>query len=154
MGARGFFRVAVVTLALTTVPAVASSMTDYDVQKAETWADALAICDVTRFLLTQPNLDASAIIALTTNNSHVPLYKPLFIPPSSFFSEAMRQTYERVKAAGQVTPQAYQEARMRYARLMLNSYRQSNPTDRVFMLDQMRLCYALAVDTSGKARTP
>lgn len=136
---------------LTAVPASAGSIRDYDVQKAETWADALAICDVTRFLMTKPKLESDVIIA--SGNSHVPLYKPYFMPPSGFFSEAMEATFERVRKAGQATPKAYSDARLRYARLMLSAYTDASLADQAFLDDQMKTCYALAVDTSGRAQT-
>jgi hypothetical protein len=57
-----------------------------------------------------------------------------------------------VRKAGEVTPEAYAKARLRYGRLMLGAYRNSDQTDQIFLADQMRTCYALAVDTTGNAR--
>lgn len=133
------------------VPASASGLTDYDVQKAETWADALAICDVTKFLLSDPKLDSEVIIAPVPGGSEVALRRPLFLPPTNFYSEVMKEMYERVLKAGQVTPDAYGKARLRYARLMLPAYH-GTTADETFLADQMKLCYALAADTSGRAR--
>ncbi len=135
---------------LMAVPASAGGIKDYDVQKAQTWADALAICDVTRFLTTNPKLESDVIIA--SGNSHVALFKPFFIPPSGFYSEVMRETYERVQKAGQVTQDQYGEARLRYARLMLSAFSYDNLADQAFLEEQMKTCYALAVDTTGKAQ--
>lgn len=147
-------RIAIVIFAVSmgVVPAAAGSMKDFDVQKAETWADALAICDVTRFLMTNPNLDSEVIIAAAPKTTHIALYRPYFIPSSNFFSEVMQETFERVRKAGEVTPEAYAKARLRYARLMIGTYRNSDQADQIFLADQMRTCYALAVDTTGNAR--
>ena len=154
MRVRVLLHISIVTLTavIGTVPVSADPMTTYDVSKAETWADALAICDVTRFLLSEPNLDAEVIISPMPGNVHVPLYKPYFIPPSSFYSDAMRETFERVQKAGQVNTESYGQARMRYTKLMLPAYRYASGADRAFLADQMKTCYALAVDTTGKAR--
>ena len=133
------------------VPASADSLTNYDVRKAETWADALAICDVTKFLLSEPKLDSEVIIAPVPGGSEVALRRPLFLPPTNFYSEVMKETYEKVLQAGQVTGTAYAEARLRYAKLMLGAYH-NTPEEKVFLADQMKTCYALAVDALGRAR--
>ncbi|HUO98755.1 MAG TPA: hypothetical protein VMU01_08800 [Rhizomicrobium sp.] len=135
-----------------TVPTFAAKMTDYDVTKADTWADALAICDVTRFLLSDPKLESDVIIAAAPNDPHVALYKPYFIPPSGFYSDVMKQVYERVLKAGLVTSDAYSKARLHYAQVMFDAYSHDSMADKAFLAEQMKTCYALAVDTSGKAR--
>lgn len=137
--------------AMVGVPASASSLADYDVQKADTWADALAICDVTKFLLTDPNLNSEVILAPVPGGAPVALYRPLFLPPSNFYSDSMRDTFERAQKSGQVTIDAYGAARNRYARLMLTAYK-GTKADHDYLADRMKLCYALAADASGRAR--
>lgn len=137
--------------AMVGVPASASSLADYDVQKADTWADALAICDVTKFLLTDPNLSSEVILAPVPGGAPVALYRPLFLPPSNFYSDKMRDTFERAQKSGQVTIDAYGAARNRYARLMLTAYR-GTKADHDYLADRMNLCYALAADASGRAK--
>jgi hypothetical protein len=134
-----------------TVPASAAGLADYDVQKAESWADALAICDVTKFLLSEPNLASEVIIAPVPGGAQVALRRPYFLPPANFYSEVMKETYERARASGQVTEEAYGAARLRYAKLMLSAYHGSM-ADKSFLADQMKLCYALASDASGRAK--
>ena len=154
MRAGFLLHISIVTLAMISwaVPASAESMKDFDVQKAQTWADALAICDVTKFLTTDPKLESEVIISSMPSHSQVALHRPYFIPPSSFYSDVMQETFERVRKAGLVTMNAYGAARLRYAKLMLRDYAFADATDQAFLADQMRLCYALAVDTTGRAQ--
>ena len=142
MRAGFLLHISIVTLAMITwaVPASAESMKDFDVQKAQTWADALAICDVTKFLTTDPKLESEVIISSMPSHSQVALYRPYFIPPSGFYSDVMQKTFERVRDAGLVTTRSYGEARQRYARLMLGAYGFASATDHAFLADQMRLC--------------
>ena len=155
MHARSLLKIAMMALAplAGASPSSAAVLSDYNVQKAETWADALAICDVTKFLLTEPKLDSEVIIAAVPGGAPVALRGPYFIPPSGFYSEVMKETFERVRTAGQVTPEAYNEARTRYTKLMFSAYTNAS-ANQAFLNDQMRVCYALAVDTTGRARKP
>lgn len=128
--------------------ASAASLKDYNVQKAQSWADALAICDVSKFLQSAPNLTSEVIIAAVPEGAPVALRAPLFIPPSNFYSQVMRDTFERARLSGQVTAEAYAAARYRYSKLMLAAYRGA-VYDQPFLDDQMRTCYALAGSARG-----
>ena len=149
------FFVSAVTLAglLGLSPAAAGHMTDFDLNKLESWSDAIAVCDVTRFLLTDPDTSADAILVAGRDNTHIALYTPLFAPPSNFFSAAMRQTFERVKKAGFVTDESYSRARLHYANRMIGAYGSATMDDKRYMADQMELCYHLAV-RAGVKLTP
>jgi hypothetical protein len=131
-------------------PASAGHMTDFDLNKLDNWADALAVCDVTRFLLTDPDLNADAILVTGHDNSRTVLYRPLYAPPTNFFSDAMRETYDNVRRAGFVTPEAYSKARVHYATVMLDAYRSATLAEKRYMLDQMDLCYHLAARAGVK----
>jgi hypothetical protein len=131
-------------------PAFAGHMTDFDLNKLDNWADALAVCDVTRFLLTDPDLSADAILVTGHDNSRTVLYRPLYAPPTNFFSDAMREAYANVRRAGFVTPEAYSKARIHYATAMLNAYRSATLAEKRYMLDQMDLCYHLAARAGVK----
>ncbi len=128
-------------------PAFAASIRDFDINKAPGWADALAICDVTRFLQTDPDLNIEILISKVPDVANGELRRPYYIPPTHFYSKVMRETFDSVEKTGQVTIAAYTDARYRYARLMLDAYRRATPSDRAFLDDQMKLCYALAVST-------
>jgi hypothetical protein len=131
-------------------PAFAGHMTDFDLNKLDNWADALAVCDVTRFLLTDPDLSADAILVSGHDNTSTVLYRPLFAPPTNFFSDAMRQAFTNVRKAGFVTPEAYSKARIHYATVMQNSYRSATLGEKRYMLEQMDLCYHLAARAGVK----
>lgn len=138
---------------LTLSSAGAGSMTDFDLNKLDGWADAIAVCDVTRFLLTDPDTNADAILVAGRGNTRTALYAPLFAPPDNFFSDAMQQTFARVKQAGFVTDESYGRARLRYAARMIGAYGSASLADKRFMADQMELCYHLAV-RAGVKLTP
>jgi len=131
-------------------PASAARMTDFDLNKLDNWADALAVCDVTRFLLTDPDVTADAILVSGHDNTHTVLYRPLFAPPTNFFSDAMREAFNNVQKAGFVTSDAYGRARLHYADAMIGAYRSASLADKRYMMDQMDLCYHLAARAGVK----
>jgi hypothetical protein len=135
---------------LSIAPASAGRITDYDLNKLNSWAEAIAVCDVTRFLLTDPDLSADVILVGGHDNSRVALYRPLFAPPTNFFSESMRETYENVHKAGLVTAEDYSRARIHYAQRMIDAYRNASLADKKFLKEQMELCYHLAARAGVK----
>lgn len=135
---------AVMVLAAIATPAPAARMTDFDLNKLDNWADAIAVCDITRFLLTDPDLSADVILVAGQDNTHTALYRPLYAPPTNFFSQSMRATFDKVRKAGFITPEAYGRARIHYASQMYSAYRGATLADKRYMMDQMDLCYHLA----------
>jgi len=111
----------------------------YSLDSLNNWSDAIAVCDVTRFLLTDPDLSADVISV-----KGVTLYAPLYIPPTTFFSKAMRETYINLRRTGAVNEQSVGQARIRYAQMMQDSYRHASSADKKFLLDQMDTCYRIA----------
>lgn len=136
--------VAVLAAMLGATPALAGNMTDFDLNKLDNWSDAIAVCDVTRFLLTDPDLNADVILVAGRDSTRVVLYRPLYAPPTNFFSDAMREAFENVRKAGFVTPESYGKSRIHYSNLMINAYRGASLADKRYLLDQMELCYHLA----------
>lgn len=130
--------------------AAAGGLTDYDLNKLDGWSDALAVCDITRFLLTDPDVGSDVILMGGKNNSHLVLYKPLFLPPDGFFSDIMRETYEKIRGASLTNPELYSAARRRYAALMINAFRGANGEDKKYLNEQMVLCYHLAARVGVK----
>jgi hypothetical protein len=141
---------AVLAAMLATTPAQAGRLTDFDLNKLDNWSDALAVCDVTRFLLTDPDVNADVILVSGRDNSRLALYRPLYAPPTNFFSDAMREAFENVRKAGFVTPDSYGKSRIRYAGQMINAYRGASLADKRYLLDQMELCYHLATRAGVK----
>lgn len=131
-------------------PARAGRLSDFDLNKLDSWADAVAVCDITRFLLTDPDLRGDVLIVAGSDNTSTALYRPLFVPPNNFFSEIMRQTFENLRKAGQVTPADYGRARIVYAKGMIEAYRGSTLKEKEALADQMALCYHLAVRSGVK----
>lgn len=144
----GKTRLAAVLVALLGAnPASAQAMKSFDINSAQSWNDALAICDVTSFLLTKPDLTVEVIVTPAPDATAGELRRPYFIPVSSFYSKVMKDTFEKVAKAGQATEAGYKNARYRYARAMLSAYPRASMADMAFLADQMRLCYALAANT-------
>ncbi len=139
--------VAVITI---TAPARAAHLSDFELAKLDNWANAIAVCDVTRFLLIDPNLDAEAIVVAGRGNTSTVLTKPLYAPPANFFSEVMREAYENLHKAGQITPDGYSRARIFYAGHMIDAYRSATLGEKHALADQMDLCYHLAARTGVK----
>ncbi len=111
----------------------------YSLDSLNSWADAIAVCAVTRFLLADPDLTADVIVVKGET-----LYAPLYIPPTNFFSRAMRETYIKLLKTGAVSERSVGQARIRYAQLMQDSYRHASTDDKKFLLDQMDTCYRVA----------
>src|SRR5512142_2513668 len=88
---------AAMLLAAMASSASAGRMTDFDLNKLDNWADAIAVCDITRFLLTDPDLSADEILVGGKDNTHTILYRPLYAPPTNFFSDAMREAFSNVR---------------------------------------------------------
>ncbi len=141
---------AALALALCASSASAEPLKSYDLNKLNSWSDALAVCDVSRFLLSDPNLSADAIVVPGGGNTHTVLYAPLYAPPTNFFSKAMREAYANLERAGLVSLDSFSTARLHYAREMLDSYRSASMSDKKFLKDQMDLCYHLAARTGVK----
>lgn len=144
---------AVAALLLAASPAAAGRLTDYDLNKLDNWSDAIAVCDVTRFLLTDPDVSADAILVAGRDNTRIILYRPLYAPPTSFFSDVMRETFDRVKKGGFVTLESYSKSRLHYAREMIAAYSSVTMAEKRYMADQMELCYQLA-NRAGVKLTP
>lgn len=134
-------------------PAAAEHMTDFDLNKLDNWSDAIAVCDITRFLLTNPDTSADAILVTGRDNSQVTLFKPMYAPPTNFFSDVMRATFDRVQKAGFVTLASYNRARVHFASQMISAYADASLADKRTMADEMELCYHLAV-RAGVKLTP
>jgi hypothetical protein len=86
-----------------------------DINKAKGWGDALAACDMTRFFLSNPDLEAGTIIAPGGGI----LYKPLFIPEKLLYTPSLLEAFNTLKAAGQVKREEVVEARFEFASTLI-----------------------------------
>ena len=148
--AKHFATVLAFTGLLGVSPAAAGHMTDFDLNKLDNWSDAIAVCDITRFLLTDPDTSADAILVAGRDNNRIPLYKPLYAPPTNFFSQVMHDTFDRVQKAGLVTLGSYSRSRLHFATQMIGAYSGASLADKRYKADQMELCYHLAVQAGVK----
>jgi len=114
-----------------------------DVNRAQNWAEALAACDITRFLLTDPDVTASAIIAPGEGAPQF-LYPPLYTPPNVLYTPSLLKTFEILQARGEVDRKSLTDARFRLANTVVPSFRKGDATDKAFLSDQMKLCNVLS----------
>lgn len=135
---------------LSIAPASAGRFSEFELNKLSDWTEAIAVCDVTRFLLTEPNINADVILTSGRGNAHVALHHPLYTPPTNFYSEPMREAYEILHKTGLVTAEGYSRARVHYARRMIEAYRNASSADKRALLEQLDLCYRLAARVGVK----
>jgi hypothetical protein len=105
-------------------------------------ADTLALCDLTAFLASNPNLDSDVIFA-TDEAGHrfmPPMRHPLYRPANLVFDNKVRRAVQRLEGAGLVKREAIADARARYDDDMLESWRYATPSDRRFVDAQFKRC--------------
>jgi hypothetical protein len=113
-----------------------------DVNKAQGWHDALAACDMTRFFLSNPDLEAGTIIAPGGGI----LYKPLFIPEKTLYTPSLNDALNTLEKAGQVKRADVVNARYRFASTLIPQFHKASEVDKDFLKDQMKLCNVLTDD--------
>jgi hypothetical protein len=147
---------AVLLALLVAAPAAAAPqprVTDFDVAKTQTWADALALCDLTAFLQSRPDLDADVIMAPDGRSEWLrPLYAPRFLPQGLFYDHNVRLAFERLERAGEVDRRAFGEARARHDRPLFRSFERARKAELEFLAEQSRLCAALVADVRSRYR--
>ena len=125
----------------------------FSVAQANGWAEALAICDLTRFLLEQRNLDADVILARDDRSGQFrAIYGPRFLPPNLLYDADLRHAFFRLERAGEVSRRSVGDARFQLDRPMLRAFRRMRSRDRLFLEEQSRTCSALQADI--RARYP
>ncbi len=123
----------------------------FDVEQAQGWAEALAVCDVTRFLVTRPDLDADVILATDESTGWMrPLYGPRFMPPNLFYDGEVKRAFHRLERAGELERNAFVEARARVDRPMMRRFRQQRASDRRFLEMQSDVCDALEAQVQSR----
>ena len=131
-------------------PAAATAPTRldrFDVNNSQTWADALALCDLTSFLRTRPSLDADVVLTVDpVSRMDRVLYGPRFQPPSLFFDGRLRRTFDRLEKSGEVDRGSVAAARRRYDLAMFAEFRSAGVRDQIFLEEQADLCTALNID--------
>ncbi len=110
--------------------------------KAQNWGEALAACDVTRFLLTDPDVTSNTIIAPGDGAPRI-LYPPLYMPPNLFYAPSLLQAFETLQARGEVDRKSVADARFRLASAVVPRFRKGDTLEKTFLADQMKLCNVL-----------
>lgn len=108
----------------------------------------MAACDITRFLLTDPDVTASTIIAPGDGALRV-LYPPLYTPPNLFYAPSLLEAFETLQARGEVDRRSVVDARYRLASTIVPRFRKGDTAEKLFLQDQMKLCNVL---TDGVAQ--
>jgi hypothetical protein len=119
-----------------------------DVDKAQGWGEALAACDLTRFLLSDPDVSASTIIAPGEGSPRF-LYPPLYMPPNLFYAPSLLEAFETLRARGEVDRKSVADARYRLAVAIVPRFHKGDTVEKTFLADQMKLCNVL---TDGVAK--
>ena len=116
-------------------------LADFEVARTDGWSRALALCDVSSFLLTEPDLDAHAILVRDGRGGWlVPLYGPRFLPPKVLYNAELRGALYRLEKAGEVSAADVASARRDIAKRMLPRFRRFRASERLFLEDQARVC--------------
>jgi len=124
------------------------ALAQLDLGKAQNWGEALAACDITRFLLSDPDVTSNTIIAPGDGAGRI-LYPPLYMPPNLFYAPSLRETFETLRARGEVDRKSVAAARFRLASTVLPKFRRGDTIGKVFLTDQMKLCNLLTDDVAA-----
>lgn len=138
------------TLAILTALALAAPATaapprrplsDFDVRQVHDLPGQLALCDLTAFLVTGPNLHSDVIIGparggATPRVMRQPYYRPL----TGLFDEDLDDAMRRMETRRQVTRHDVAVARTRYDVEMLRSYEFGSLQQRAFLDEQAKRC--------------
>ena len=125
----------------------------FEVTRAQGWPEALALCDLTRFLLSRPALDADVILTRDDNTGDFrPLYGPRFLPPNLLYDGELRRTFFRLQSEGETDRRSVGEARFRLDRAMFKAFRRGNVEQRLFLENQAETCSALTAQVRSRPR--
>jgi hypothetical protein len=148
--------IAAVALAMALVagPSLAAEPTTLkalDINRLQNWADALAACDMTSFLMTDPDLEAGTIIAPGVGGGSI-LYRPLYLPANLFYAPSLLQAFEVLQAGGEVDRKSVADARYKFASTLIPKFHKASEADKAFLVDQMKLCNVLTNGVMAKAK--
>jgi hypothetical protein len=119
-------------------------LTDYDVSRIQGLPDQLAVCDLTAFLATEPDVNADVIyVADPLDHQRWPLRWPYFRPLNVMVDEDLRMAFRELEARGALKRSDVVQARTRYDVGMVESYRRATLPERAFLQDQRRVCNAI-----------
>lgn len=116
-------------------------LSDFDVRKVHGLADQLALCDLTAFLNTGPNLQADVVVAPRHGGGNARVMRnPYYRPLTGLFDEDLDDALRVMEARHQLTRHAVAVARTHYDVEMLRSYDRASQAERTFLSDQTKVC--------------
>lgn len=122
-----------------------------DINGLQNWGDALAACDMTSFLMSDPDLEAGTIIAPGVGSGRI-LYRPLYLPPNLLYAPSLLQSFEVLEAKGEVDRKSVVDARYKFASTIIPKFHKATEADKAFLVDQMKLCNVLTDGVMAKAK--
>ncbi len=112
----------------------------FDPARAQTVAERLVLCDMSAFLASRPDLDAQVIYVRRDDQRYDPLIPPFAGGGSAWYEDDHRRAYQRLRSAGQVTPQELAAAQDRYIRPMTKVYERATPSQQRTLESTRRFC--------------
>jgi hypothetical protein len=112
----------------------------FDARAGDDLARKFAICDATRFLANNPELDADKVLVRRRDGRLDLLLPPYFVGGPQWYDEDIERAYRRMKTAGQVDYESVRAARRDVGRDMVKSFDRVNGSERVFLREQSRFC--------------
>lgn len=135
---------AAAALASPAAGAARQPLTDFDVSRIHGLPDQLAVCDLTAFLMTGPDVDADVIYVSDRADTRLrPLRWPYFRPRNVMVDEDMRTAFRKLESRRVLSRRDVAQARTRYDAAMIESYRRAPLPERALLQDQRRRCDAL-----------
>jgi hypothetical protein len=142
---------AAVLIAAPSLAAEPTTLKALDINRLQNWADALAACDMTSFLMSDPDLEAGTIIAPGVGSGRI-LYRPLYLPPNLLYAPSLLQAFEVLQAKGEVDRKSVVDARYKFASAIIPKFHKASEADKAFLVDQMKLCNVLTDGVMAKPK--
>lgn len=113
----------------------------FDARLGDDPARKLALCDATRFLVTDPDLDADRVYVNRQSERRFDvLLPPDFVAGPEWYDEDLERAYRRLRNQGVVSAEQMRAARGVLGREMVRSFDQATGPERRFLRDQSRYC--------------
>lgn len=115
----------------------------FDVRQTQDLPAQFAICDATRFLRTDPDLDADLVYVRRDDGRLDLLLPPYFVGGPEWYDEDLERAYRRLRQRGQISFEAVREARHAIGRDMVKAFDHVSGDERRFLDAQSRACDSL-----------
>lgn len=112
----------------------------FDAQATGDVAAKLAICDATRFLRTDPDLEADKVLVRRDNGQLDLLLPPYFVDSFEWYDEDLERAYRRLRGQGAVSSDQVRAAKSAIGRDMVKTFDRVNGGERAFLRAQSRYC--------------